>query len=336
MEQDQQILLIYKSLREGLTAEEQFKLDDWLKKDAGNQEIAKQVELAWNLSKEPMVDVNIDVDEEYGRLWSRIEADQKTTAKVVKLNRWNFIAVAASIAVLLTVALFFWNQQEVINPVLVQAKEELKMIELPDGTVVWLNKSSQLQYPSKFNSDQRIVELNGEAYFEVAHLNNQPFIVKADGIDVQVLGTSFNVKDNDSDQTTEVWVESGKVQLNAKNGSTSPVLKAGTYISFDQKQQQFSKLQKLENNNHLVWKSKMYKFSDATITEIQEVLKDLGVNLALEKAHQLNCKYSRTGSIDFQTVNVEEFLSSVASIHNATLEKISETHFRILGGVPCK
>lgn len=66
-------------------------------------------------------------------------------------------------------------------------------VELPDGTLVWLNAASSLRFPTAFKGEERIVVLNGEGYFEVAHRNNMPFKVQLESGVVEVLGTHFNV-----------------------------------------------------------------------------------------------------------------------------------------------
>src|SRR5690606_41282091 len=64
---------------------------------------------------------------------------------------------------------------------------------LSDGTKVWLNAASSLKFPTSFEGNERRVELNGEGYFEVAHNPAKPFHVNSNEIDVQVLGTHFNI-----------------------------------------------------------------------------------------------------------------------------------------------
>src|SRR5690606_22281551 len=67
-------------------------------------------------------------------------------------------------------------------------------ITLPDGTKVWLNAASTLKYPSHFGGKERRIELQGEAYFEVAKVEKQPFVVMSQNQEVTVLGTHFNIK----------------------------------------------------------------------------------------------------------------------------------------------
>ena len=66
-------------------------------------------------------------------------------------------------------------------------------LELADGTRVWLNTESKLRYPVAFTGEERRVEMDGEVYFEVAKNREKPFVVTVNGVDIRVLGTSFNV-----------------------------------------------------------------------------------------------------------------------------------------------
>lgn len=84
---------------------------------------------------------------------------------------------------------------------------------LSDGTKVWLNSQSQLRYPVRFEGKERVVELEGEAYFEVARDAGMPFIVKAGGHEVKVYGTCFNVSAYREDGNLVTTLEEGKVGL---------------------------------------------------------------------------------------------------------------------------
>lgn len=89
---------------------------------------------------------------------------------------------------------------------------------LADGTRVWLNSGSELQFPNRFVGDSREVRLRGEAYFEVAKNKNQPFRVNAGELNVEVLGTSFDVANYKDEKLSEVILVEGKVSLVAKVG----------------------------------------------------------------------------------------------------------------------
>ena len=148
-------------------------------------------------------------------------------------------------------------------------------VVLPDGTRVWLNAESSLSYPSKFSKSERIVTLNGEAYFEVAaksSTNNlssdkTPFIVKTDHQEIEVLGTQFNVKSyNDENQTTTTLLE-GKVKVTGLNNNNSQerILEVGEEAVWKNNQLNITKV---NTNKAVDWKDGRFIFSGDNIKTI--------------------------------------------------------------------
>ncbi|WP_421918595.1 FecR family protein [Marinifilum sp.] len=93
---------------------------------------------------------------------------------------------------------------------------------LADGTKVWLNSESVLKYPTYFDGDERIVLLEGEAFFDVAKNRNMPFIVKTSDLNVRVLGTEFNLSSYKSEKNIELTLEEGSVGLYKKGQLFNP------------------------------------------------------------------------------------------------------------------
>src|SRR5690606_24170677 len=93
---------------------------------------------------------------------------------------------------------------------------------LSDGTKVWLNADSHLKYPVDFDKDKRVVELEGEAYFEVAKMNGKPFIVKTQNQEVKVLGTHFNINSYGYEEGIKTTLLEGSVMVSrkVKSGAT--------------------------------------------------------------------------------------------------------------------
>ncbi|MDB4926404.1 FecR domain-containing protein [Mucilaginibacter sp.] len=90
-------------------------------------------------------------------------------------------------------------------------------VTLADGTKVWLNSVSSLTYPTGFAGNERLVELKGEAYFEVAHNEKMPFKVKTNGAEVEVLGTHFNIAAYEGEPESKTTLVAGSVRLSGKN-----------------------------------------------------------------------------------------------------------------------
>src|SRR5690606_29613893 len=84
---------------------------------------------------------------------------------------------------------------------------------LADGSKVWLNAASSIRFPAAFTGKERNVEITGEVYFEVAHNASQPFIVKANGVDIKVLGTSFNVNAYEDESSMKTTLLEGSVEV---------------------------------------------------------------------------------------------------------------------------
>ncbi len=98
-------------------------------------------------------------------------------------------------------------------------------VQLPDGSVVWLNAGSQLDYGKDFGTTNREVHLSGEGFFDVVKNPDKPFIIHTRAIDIKVLGTQFNVKSYPADKTTETSLIRGSVEVFVKNRSGKMVLK---------------------------------------------------------------------------------------------------------------
>ena len=98
---------------------------------------------------------------------------------------------------------------------------------LADGTRVWLNATSELEYPVAFNDGERVVRLKGEAYFEVAKDANRPFIVEAGGMRTRVLGTSFNIQAYDDETDVCATLVSGRVQVSLQSSRATVDLTPG-------------------------------------------------------------------------------------------------------------
>lgn len=105
------------------------------------------------------------------------------------------------------------NQTEVVYNKISCPLAAQSQFELPDGTIGFLNNGSSLRYPVKFTGKSREVELLGEAFFDVSHNKQRPFIIKTVGLDVKVLGTRLNIHSYPNDDYQEITVESGSVEL---------------------------------------------------------------------------------------------------------------------------
>jgi len=143
----------------------------------------------------------------------------------------NILKTAAAILILVgssyLFSLYSTKQPEVVTQTIHVPTGNRISITLPDNTLVWLNSNTILKYPSVFSDKERIVELNGEAYFEVAANKQKAFIVKTDKYNVEVLGTAFNIDAYADKPFFSTALFMGKVKLYQKQEEDAIILSPG-------------------------------------------------------------------------------------------------------------
>lgn len=159
-------------------------------------------------------------------------------APVYSLSRYRWIGYSAACLLLVAMSLFFYKQQ--LSPAK-STQSALVRQEVPtgkymnlllgDSTSVKLGPTSVLHYPTQFNSNERRVRLNGEAYFEVAHNPDKPFVIETGDLQIKVLGTSFNVHAFENDELSTVALFTGQVEVT--KGLLSQRIKPGQSIVYD-------------------------------------------------------------------------------------------------------
>ena len=343
MNEDFYILLVYKQLNGDITPEEREELAEWCAQSKDNASAARAVELAWNMSGtiRPEVPV-IDKDLEYAKMMGKLqqlqaEKKDKDAAPIIDLSarkkksrQW--WAVAA--AILMIPILFFVVQN------LTSGSEEIRIVEvqttagekqevlLPDNSKVLLNENSVLKYPNAFSSTNREIELAGEAFFEVEHDPNQSFIVHTQNIDVQVLGTEFNVKANPEATDTRVQVVSGRVAMKRTRGQAELILSGGQAGNYNMNNQELNQLDDL-NENDLAWRTGVLSFDSVSMEEIILTLEDFyNCTISLENPALGNCTFSDT----FDNLELPDVLEILGTVLSFESEKTGDQTYLLKGG----
>lgn len=138
-------------------------------------------------------------------------------------------------------------------------------LTLPDGTKVWLNSVSSLKYPIAFNGKERVVELQGQGYFEIAQRPDQPFKVKVHDMEVQVLGTHFDVMAYYDEHAIKTTLLKGAVQV--KQGVVTRLLRPGQQAVRNNITGTLS-VQQADVDKATAWKSGFFEFDDADLPAI--------------------------------------------------------------------
>jgi ferric-dicitrate binding protein FerR (iron transport regulator) len=182
--------LLAKQLADRLTPDEQKRIDDWAALSAENLRYAEEMKQVWQLSANAPTWQASQADTE--KAWQNVRAltVAKPKSKVIHLYRW--VAVAASIALLVSVW-WLWPQQQNLDFLVAETGATSQKIVLADGSEVILLPHSKLDYPNKFGAAARDVTLNGNAQFTVKGDANRPFKIAAATSIIEVVGTKFLV-----------------------------------------------------------------------------------------------------------------------------------------------
>ncbi|WP_372933016.1 FecR family protein, partial [Mariniphaga sediminis] len=185
-------------------------------------------------------------------------------------------------------------------------------VYLSDGTFVQLNAGSKLVYPATFTGSTREVYLQGEGFFEVKRNEKAPFIVKTDYVDVNVLGTTFNISSySDEDFATAVLVE-GKVKVSQKNKLFSNeefelLPGQGCFYSIGR---QNSVVKDVDVNQYIAWKDGLFYFKDMRLVDlVRQVRKFYNVSVQIKGEELANTLVSGKLVLSNNFIDVAEYLA---------------------------
>lgn len=247
-------------------------------------------------------------EETYDRIWSRLRVHVPK-----RLGNWYRYGAAASL-LLLAGAGIFWFGRSMKPAAEVTAYAEYSVptgktakITLPDGSRVWLNAHSRLRYPKAFQ--QRNVELEGEAYFEVHRDPAHPFVIKSGAVQTRVLGTSFNVRAYADEPEVEVAVLTGKVNV-SHEGKTSVNLTPQQRGVFDKVSEKLVSEQVPDAGAYRSWTDDRLVLDNASLEEIGRMLhRRFGVDLAFSTEKLKNCRLTTR----FDQPRLEKVLAVVST-----------------------
>lgn len=154
---------------------------------------------------------------------------------------------------------------------------------LPDGTQVWLNAGSNLEFPSAFEGSERKVKISGEAFFKVQHDERHPFIVENNGEQVLVLGTTFNIKAYSDEVTTYTTLINGSIAFKDNFGHYSRV-QPGEQLSYN-RSGRVAEIRSVQTEQYTAWKDGLFWFEDAPLEDImRRVGRWYGLDVVFEQS----------------------------------------------------
>lgn len=278
----------------------------------GNQQIyrkAEQIKDGLNAIK-PVYGIDSEAS------WNRIR--RSTYRNFVASFATHAIKYAAIILISLLIGNYIHSFKNSSDPIQYAEIEVLNgqmgHVFLFDGTEVWLNSGSKFKYPNHFNKNERNVYLDGEAYFKVAHNKELPFKVKTENVEVEVLGTSFNISAYRLEQNQLIVLEKGSVQINQLNGEKLLKLCPGQLAERSNKTKQIQ-VRNVRTNQYTSWKNGIIVFESESLGEIAKKLERwYNVEIRFEnenlKQYRITGTLLRNKPID-QTIKAIELLSPI-------------------------
>jgi ferric-dicitrate binding protein FerR (iron transport regulator) len=231
-------------------------------------------------------------------------------------GKW-YYKVAASLLFLALIgtALFVYNHRTIT---IRTAYGEARTLFLPDSTKVTLNSNSSLRFSRvDFTEQRREVWLDGEAFFAVVHKSNhQNFLVRTDQLNVEVLGTKFDVSSRRG--KTRVVLEEGKVKLDLKSEfNKAVIMKPGELVEFSDKDKTPTR-KTVDPTNYLSWKNNRLVFTSTSLLEIAHMLEDnYGYTVIFEDMEISKRKFTGSASSE----NVQELFQKLSIVFSLNIQK---------------
>ncbi|MEG0889279.1 FecR domain-containing protein [Bacteroides sp.] len=213
------------------------------------------------------------------------------------------------------------EEKLVQNNHLIIPKGKTYQLVLSDGTCIRLNSETELVYPTHFTGDKREVTLSGEGYFEVAKNAQKPFIVKTNGVDVQVLGTSFNVSCYRTDKTVCTTLIEGSVSILPHNG-TPRLITPSEQCVYNKEDEKIT-VNEVDTELFTSWINGEYIFKDIPLEEIMNKLQrwyDFSVTYQDESLKNRHFSFV----ID-RTIGIDRLLEIINYTSDVKLERIGNS-----------
>ncbi len=329
MNNDHQIENLIASKLSGEASSEELKrLDEWLQASDDNRSYYDSLVKLHNAAGTVSL-FQADTDRAYTKVLARIQVPGQTRNGKNKrrLDFYSFLRIAAMLAVVagLGYAAFRFLSQDAVTTERLVAMNEARESVLADSTTVFLNRNSTVV--STFSTKKRKVELEGEAFFDLANDPERPFEVHAGGLVIHDIGTAFNVYAPLGHDSVKVMVTEGEVIV-ISGSSKSVTLRKGDEAVYLKSRDEFI-LSAIADTNALSYKTRIFVFDNATLGNLVSKVSDVyGVSIQLD-GDISECRITAT----FRDEEPEKILEVVAETLNLKVASV-ESGF-VLSGNKC-
>ncbi len=304
--------IITRKISSSITDDEQTLLNNWLAESEANATHFLALQKIYSNKPQKGDYPAVDVDFEWKKFKHNLQQKNFPDKK-----SFGWLRVAASVALIAVAGYFIWASQFKSNSIQVVAQNWGEVIILPDNSQIILNKGAEITYPKEFSSENRMVSLSGEAFFEVTSNENKPFVVNLSQSKVEVLGTSFNINDNIDNNKTEVVVSIGKVRFTNALNSESVTLTKGEKGTLMKSTNMIAKT--INNDvNLMAWKTRKIVFNNMELDKVIKTINSLyDAQISFSADIGVNCNVT----VSFENQSLEAVLSVLKLTLNLKYKK---------------
>lgn len=303
-------------------------VENWMSQSQENRRMVQDLKKVWEQT--PLEDFDLDVEHAWEQFrYRNLKKEKELSRNSIRQTPYKkrsgnhiFKAVAGILVILFSglFAYYQFNMYERSLSAQVEASSMLQEVKtergekaritFSDGTRVILNSASKIQFPKEFYDSEREVYLDGEAYFEVAHNSEKPFIVNSQDARVEVLGTEFNIRGWEEDPAVEIVVNEGKVSVQSldANSETEVFLTKGLKTSIERGNEPVAPYM-VDPIDYLLWTSGGIHFDNEPFYKvIRDLERQFDVHITVSVPSLIEVPFTGT----FQHAELNEILSVVA------------------------
>lgn len=333
--------IIVRYLDESLSDDDNQRLQNWLNKDGKNRKVLASVKKLWESTdsqeKETLFRKS-ELEKDWRRISDHIQnREEENQNKIIwhfrKISRRKSILIGllkvAAVILVAALSAFFTLQfasdgkksdyKPVIGEIVTQRGERAN-VQLSDGTNVYLNADSKLFKPENFSTDRRVVEMTGQAYFEVTPDPERPFVIKSNGLEIEVLGTSFDVNTYEENSEFMVSVREGRVELRGEKTETEKlILNAGEVGIYSNPTQKLTSKIIEDFELYFGWMNGRLVFNNQSVRDVMKRIErwyDITVYWESENSEI----YNRRLTADLKTKSIRDLMDVISAATGISYE----------------
>lgn len=326
--------LIVDYLTHQLDDESREKLEKWVSESSENELYFQEQLEIWFSAMSDSENLVYDKKKAFNRFKDYVSSKQFSVPSSHRISFTGIVYRCIAAAVLVLVAsvvshlITKLEMTENFADIVIESPAQSKTkVSLPDGTVVWMNANSKITYSQGFAIDERRLTFAGEGYFEVAANAELPFTVHMEELNVQVLGTKFNVRNYSDEEEAVVFLKEGKIALkNLLQQDSEAVLSPNDRVVLNKTSKNMHK-QLAHSLNDVQWRKRILFFDEMLLSDLARQLErtyEVHIHFASERIK----KYRFYGLFQSDEQDIAEVLHILSSTHKFSY-RISGKHITL-------